>query len=88
MSCPYLVTVSRLEIGEGDLVTDRYVVTHCELEIGIIFGDDTQHVGAGLEILDHDDADIVLAIVHEQLWNAHSSDSLGSLADCKSYIRY
>lgn len=58
-------------------MTDRHVVTHRESEIGIIFGDDTKHVGASLEILDHHDADVVLAIVHEQLWNAHSSDSLG-----------
>ena len=80
--------VADREVDERHLVADRHIMAGGEAEIGIVLGHDAEHVGAGLEAFDHDHADVVLAIVHEQLGNAHGIDSWGSLADCKSYIRY
>ncbi|WP_410216465.1 hypothetical protein, partial [Paracoccus sp. (in: a-proteobacteria)] len=62
--------VARLQRLKRDLVPNGNVRFCGEAEIRIVGGDDTQHFSAGGQILDDDDADIVLMIVDKKLWNA------------------
>ena len=52
---------------QRDLVADRNGLARRQPEVGIVLGDDAQHLGAGLEILDDDDADVVLAVMDQQV---------------------
>src|SRR5690606_6217816 len=61
--------VAGLQRLQSDLVTDRNVVLGDELGRRIVLSDDAQHVGAGLQVLDNDDADVVLWAVYEKMWN-------------------
>lgn len=79
--------VSDLQVDEGNLVSDRNVVARREPEIGVVLGDDAQHVCARFQSFDHDNTNVVFVIVHEQLWNAHSCTP-GCACEGKSYIRY
>src|SRR3954462_15418698 len=63
--------VAVLDVGKRDLVADRNSHLRLEPERGIVGGDHARHRRAGLEALDHDNADRILLVVHEELRNAH-----------------
>src|SRR6185437_958893 len=47
--------VALLDVDQGNLMADRNIHLRSDLEGGIVGGDHGGHVGAGLEVLDHDD---------------------------------
>jgi hypothetical protein len=50
------------------------------LEVRIILGDDAQHLGAGFQAFDDDNANVVLFVVDKQMGNTHFvSDSCALL---------
>src|SRR5882757_2144376 len=57
---------------EGHLVADRDVVLGLELHRLVGLGDDAQHIGAGAQALDHDDADVVLRAVDQKVRCSHA----------------
>src|SRR5690606_35619058 len=61
--------VTGLQVLESNLVADRNVMLRDELGQRIVLGDHTQHVGAGFEVLDDDNANAVLWAMHEKLRN-------------------
>lgn len=61
--------VASLQRLQRDLVPDGDVGLGRQPEIGIVGSDDTQHLGAGGQILDDDDTDVVLTIMNQKLRN-------------------
>ena len=53
------------EILDSNFVADRNVGLRFDREIRIVMRHDAQHLGAGGQALDDDDADVVLVIMHE-----------------------
>jgi hypothetical protein len=65
MSSPYLMAVSpdlmSLSATLWPIGTSAFETSS---EAGIVMRDDTEHVGAGLQALDNDDADIVRVVMN------------------------
>jgi hypothetical protein len=59
------------EVLQRNLVADGDVLLHCEPEIRVIGGNHAEHPAARCEAFNDNDADIVRAIMNEQLWGAH-----------------
>jgi hypothetical protein len=55
------------QILQGDFVSKRHVLIEDPVKLAVILGYDAEEVGAGCEILDDHDADVVAAIVYEQV---------------------
>ncbi|MCB1470481.1 MAG: hypothetical protein KDK08_25775, partial [Rhizobiaceae bacterium] len=62
-------SVPSLQRLQRDLVSNRDVGLSGQAEIEIVGRNDAQHIGARSEVFDDDDADIILTIVDEKLWN-------------------
>ncbi len=52
-------------------MADGNVLLRGQLQRGIVLSDHAEHLGAGLEAFHHDDADVVLRAVHQELRNRH-----------------
>ena len=52
-------------------MADGDVVPGFDADGGIGLGDDAEHVGSGLQILDDDDADVVFGAVNQELRRGH-----------------
>ena len=63
--------IAFLEIGQCNLVADGNILPCSKGEVGIIFGNYTKHFVAGLEVFNHDNADVVTFIVYQQMRNGH-----------------
>ena len=63
--------VAGFEVGERHLVPDRNIGFGLEVQGGVVFGDDAEHVGAGFQPFDDNDTDIVLGAVNEKMWGRH-----------------
>src|SRR5579863_2545079 len=56
-----------LRIRERDLVAERYILLHEDREGAVILGHHPEGVGAGGQSFDHDDRDIVLAAMRQNM---------------------
>src|SRR5690348_15479253 len=59
--------VAYREVAQRDLVADRHVMVGYGAQLAVILCYDAKQVGARLEAFDDDDADVVPAIVYEQM---------------------
>jgi hypothetical protein len=55
------------QILQGDFVPKWHVLIEDAAKLAVILGYDAEEVGAGCEILDDHHADVVAAVVHEQV---------------------
>jgi hypothetical protein len=56
-----------VEVPERDFMPDRHVLFESTSELTVVLGQDAQHARAGNEIFNDHDADIVAAIMHQQV---------------------
>lgn len=62
-----LSRIALFEVVERNLVADGHVMLGGQAECGMVLRDAAQHVRAGRQALDQDDADIVSLLVHKQV---------------------
>jgi len=59
--------IAHRQIFQGDLVSEGHILIEDAAKLAVILGDDAEQVGAGSEILHDHHADVVAAVVHEQV---------------------
>ena len=76
MSCPYFMTVSPVLMSLSAILWPIGTsILAVEPEGRIVVRDDAEHIGPGLQALDHDDADGVFRLVEQKLRGPHVSSS-------------
>ena len=59
------------QIAERNFVPDRHVIIDDKMKVGVVFGDDAQHLGSGLEAFNDNNADVVPFVMDKQMRNTH-----------------
>jgi hypothetical protein len=67
--------VADRQVLQRDLVADGDVLVYDGAKLAVILGNDAEHVGTGSEILDDDHADVITAVVREQVRYLCHSDA-------------
>jgi cobalamin biosynthesis Mg chelatase CobN len=59
--------IANREVSQRDFMTDRHVLIDGCAKLAVIFGHDAQQTRSGDEVFDDYDADIIVAIVHQEM---------------------
>src|SRR3569833_1135667 len=68
------------KVLQRDLVAYGHILVADGSKLAVILGHDAEHVGAFREILDYDDADVIAAVMHQQVgYLGHGCPSVNEL---------